>query len=107
MSTVRNRPVSISHLVFGLIFLGLAAIWVIGAATDADAPDLALLAPAVLIGAGAVGLVGIVVNARNARVHAPRQIDERHFDDRQVDETDQTHEPQNADTSVLEQEEQS
>jgi hypothetical protein len=64
------RPVSIAHLVFGLIFLGAATLWAVGAATDADAPDLAVLAPAILIGAGAVGLVGIVINARNARRRA-------------------------------------
>lgn len=62
-----TRPVSIAHLVFGLIFLGAAALWAIGAATDADAPDLAVAAPIILIGAGAIGLVGIVVNARKAR----------------------------------------
>jgi hypothetical protein len=62
-----TRPVSIAHLVFGLIFLGAAIVWAVGAATDADAPDLAAAGPAVLIGAGAIGLVGIVVNARNAR----------------------------------------
>lgn len=63
---MNTRPVSIAHLVFGLIFLGASVLWAIGAGTGADAPDLALLAPIVLIGAGVVGLVGIVVNGRNA-----------------------------------------
>jgi hypothetical protein len=62
------RPISVSHLVFGLIFLGGAVLWAIGAAADADAPDMAVLAPTVLIGAGVAGLIAIVVNARNARV---------------------------------------
>lgn len=62
-----TRPVSIAHLVFGLVFLGASVLWAVGAATNADAPDLALMAPIVLIGAGVVGLVGIVVNSRNAR----------------------------------------
>jgi hypothetical protein len=62
------RPISVSHLVFGLIFLGGAVLWAIGAATDADAPDMAVLGPTVLIGAGVAGLIAIVVNARNARV---------------------------------------
>jgi hypothetical protein len=61
---MNTRPLSIVHLVFGLIFLGAALVWAIGAGTDADAPDLALMAPAVLIGAGVVGLAGVVVNAR-------------------------------------------
>jgi len=58
------RPVSIAHLDFGVIFLGAAALWAIGAATGADAPDLALMVPIILIGAGVIGLIGVVVNAR-------------------------------------------
>ena len=58
------RPVSIAHLVFGLIFLGAAVLWAVGAATGADAPDLALMVPIILIGAGVIGLVAMVVNAR-------------------------------------------
>jgi hypothetical protein len=65
-----TRPISVAHLVFGLVFLGAAVLWAIGAATEADAPDLAVLAPTVLIGAGVAGLIGLVVNARNARVAA-------------------------------------
>lgn len=65
-----TRPISVSHLVFGLVFLGAAVLWAIGAATDADAPDLTVLAPSVLIAAGAAGLIALVVNARNARVAA-------------------------------------
>ena len=64
---MNTRPVSIAHLVFGLIFLGASALWAIGASTDAETPDLALMAPTVLIGAGVIGLIGILVNARNAR----------------------------------------
>jgi heme A synthase len=74
---MNTRPVSIAHLVFGLIFLGAAALWVVGAATDADAPDLALMAPAVLIGAGIIGLVAIMINARNSRtIHHTTNTDE-------------------------------
>ena len=69
MNDNRTRPVSVTHLVFGLIFLGAAGLWAIGAATDADTPDLAVLAPAVLVAAGVVGLIAMVINARNARVH--------------------------------------
>ena len=59
-----KRPLSIPHLVFGLVFLGASILWAIGAGTDAGAPDLALMAPAVLIVAGVIGLIGVVVNAR-------------------------------------------
>jgi hypothetical protein len=69
-----KRPISVSHLVFGLIFLGAAVLWAVGAATDADAPDVAAVAPAVLIGAGVAGLIAIVVNARNARISAEKAL---------------------------------
>ncbi|MGY2873745.1 threonine dehydrogenase-like Zn-dependent dehydrogenase [Marmoricola sp. URHA0025 HA25] len=62
-----KRPISISHLVFGLIFLGITALWVVGATTDVEAPALALWGPVVLIGAGVVGLAAIVLNSRTAR----------------------------------------
>ena len=59
-----KRPLSITHLVLGLVFLGVSALWAIGAGTDAEVPDLATAAPAVLIAAGVIGLIGVVVNAR-------------------------------------------
>jgi hypothetical protein len=95
------RPVSISHLVFGLIFLGATVLWVIGAATDADAPDLAAVAPAVLIGAGVIGLAATVFNARNARVHARARA-------RAVDATTESDiaQPGYADTGATDHEEQ-
>jgi hypothetical protein len=61
------RPISITHLVFGLIFLGLTALWIVGETTDAEAPALAIWGPVVLIGAGVVGLAAIVFNARTTR----------------------------------------
>lgn len=64
------RPISISHLVFGLIFLGITTLWVVGATTDIEAPALALWGPVVLIAAGAVGLAAIVFNSRTARTPA-------------------------------------
>lgn len=60
-----RRPVSVPHLVFGLIFTGLAIVWTIGEATNADLPRTAIGFPAVLIGAGLAGLIGAMVNARN------------------------------------------
>ena len=74
-----SRPVSIPHLVFALIFLGAAGLWAIGAGTDANTSDLAVLAPAVLIGAGVIGLVGIVVNARRRDV-PPDLVDDEYAD---------------------------
>lgn len=90
------RPVSISHLVFGLVFLGIAVLWVVGATTDTEAPALAVWGPAVLIGAGAVGLVGIMINARNARRRAAF-----------ADETSTNQDPEYAETGAFHHEEQS
>lgn len=91
------RPVSITHLVFGLIFLGATVLWVVGAATDADVPDLAVVAPAILIGAGVVGLAAIVFNARNARIDAEGRTATTQSDIEQ---------PEYADTGVIDHEEQ-
>lgn len=58
------RTISVPHLVFGLVFLGIAAVWSIGEASSADLPRIAVGFPAVLILAGVVGLVAAVVNNR-------------------------------------------
>ena len=92
-----NRPLSIPHLVFGLIFLGASILWAIGAGTDAGAPDLAVMAPAVLIVAGVIGLIGVVVNARR-RDDLPATTSE-------PDLRPGTTDPQYADTGVDHQEE--
>lgn len=64
---MNNRPVSVSHLVVGLVFCGIALLWAIGAATGVDSPRPEIAAPAVLIGAGVIGLVATVANARRRR----------------------------------------
>ena len=60
----QRRPVSVPHLVLGIVFAGIAAIWFLGEATDADLPRTAVGFPLVLIGAGVVGLIAIVANSR-------------------------------------------
>lgn len=64
MNQHRPRPVSVPHLVFGIVFTGMATLWLIGQATDSKLHDTAPGFPAVLIGAGIVGLVASVLNAR-------------------------------------------
>ncbi len=63
-SNASTRPVSIPHLVFGIVFTGIAAITFIGESTNADLPKSAIGFPIVLIGAGIIGLVATLVNAR-------------------------------------------
>lgn len=74
-----TRPLGVAHLIFGLVFTGIAAIWFIGEANDTDVPDLAIAFPAVLIGAGVIGLVATLVNHSRAKNQAlaETQADER------------------------------
>lgn len=65
MSTQQStRPISTGHLVFGLVFTGIAVIWLVGELTDVEAPGFAWWGPAVLIGAGVVGLVASFAGTR-------------------------------------------
>jgi hypothetical protein len=91
---MNTRPVSITHLVFGLIALGIAAIWVVGETTDAEAPALAIWGPVVLIAAGAVGLAATVFNGRRSN-DTPR-----------VPAEPATTEPEHADSGVIHEENQ-
>jgi hypothetical protein len=67
-----DRSVKVPHLVFGLLFLGVAAIWALGASDAIDGEHLAVLAPVVLIGAGVIGLAASLASGRNRRGGAVR-----------------------------------
>lgn len=58
-TTNRNR-VKVGHLVVGLVFLGLALSWALRAGGVIGDVSVGLLVPAVLVGAGAAGLVAMV-----------------------------------------------
>ena len=66
-TATKTRPLGVVHLIFGLVFCGIAAIWLIGEANDTDLPDMAVAFPAVLIGAGIVGLAATLINQRRAK----------------------------------------
>ena len=71
-----DRSVKVPHLVFGLLFLGVAGIWALGASdVDQRRDRLPVLGPALLIGAGVIGLVASLANGRNRRrtetLHTP------------------------------------
>jgi hypothetical protein len=63
-----QRGVRIVHLVFGVLFLGVAAVWALGV-TDVLQFDvsLAVVFPVILILAGAAGLVAMVANTARLR----------------------------------------
>ncbi|RNL65451.1 hypothetical protein EFK50_05730 [Nocardioides marmoriginsengisoli] len=70
-TTPTTRPLSIAHLIFGLIFGGIATLWFIGNANDADFDNQAAGLPVVLIGAGVIGLIAAVLSRRrNTRIQA-------------------------------------
>ena len=79
-----KRTVSTAHLILGIIFAGIAALWMIGQATDASIHDTAPGFPLVLIGAGVVGLVASLANSRTRK----RAL----IDDEPVEETEETDE---------------
>jgi hypothetical protein len=62
-----DHRVKITHLVFGLLFLGAAGTWALGASGAISGEHLAVLAPALLIGAGVVGLAASLASGRNRR----------------------------------------
>ena len=72
MSDLNQQPpadhrVKITHLVFGLLFPGVAVVWALVVGDVVNEGDLAVIAPAVLIVAGVVGLAASLASARNRR----------------------------------------
>lgn len=60
-----DRSVKVAHLVFGLLFLGLAGLWALVSSEVIDADSLPLIAPGVLVAAGVIGLVASLATSRN------------------------------------------
>lgn len=51
-----NRPVNIGYLVVGLVFLGLSGTWLLNETGVIDPNGFQWFVPAVLLGAGLIGL---------------------------------------------------
>jgi hypothetical protein len=60
-----DRSLKVPHLVFGLLFLGVAGLWALGESGAISGERLAVLGPAVLILAGIVGLAASLASSRN------------------------------------------
>jgi hypothetical protein len=58
---VRRHETDVTSLVFGLVFVGVAALWALVQADLLSLPDASVVGPAVLVVAG---LVGIAVTLR-------------------------------------------
>ena len=83
-----DRSVKVPHLVFGLLFLGVAGIWALGASDVISGERLTILAPAVLIAAGLIGLVASLASGRNRRRTTPTT----YTDDAVTDDVEHTEE---------------
>ena len=70
-----DRSVKITHLVFGLLFLGVAVVWALVVGDVINENDLAVIAPAILIAAGVIGLATSLASARNRRNRNQRPHD--------------------------------
>jgi hypothetical protein len=64
---VRRHDLDVTSLVFGLVFLGVAAVWALVQTELISLPDLSVVGPAVLILAGLVGLVATVATSARRR----------------------------------------
>ncbi|MCW2867729.1 MAG: hypothetical protein JWR20_1917 [Marmoricola sp.] len=62
-----DTSVKVAHLVFALLFLGAAATWVLVETHAITAERLTVLAPALLIAAGVIGLAASLASNRNRR----------------------------------------
>ena len=71
-----DRSLKVAHLVFGLLFLGGAALWALGESGVISGENLAILGPAVLIVAGVIGLAASLASGRNRRRSAPPEYAE-------------------------------
>lgn len=62
-----DRSVKVAHLVFGLLFLGIAAIWALVVSDVITGDRLTIIVPVLIIGAGVIGLVASLASGRNRR----------------------------------------
>lgn len=64
-TTVSGRhPVNIGHLVMGVAFAGLMAVWALVASGTVEGEDIRWLLPVPWVLAGVAGLVGLIASDR-------------------------------------------
>lgn len=87
MSELNSQPppdhsVKIPHLVFGLLFIGIAVVWALVVSEVITEDRLTVIAPGILIAAGVVGLAASLASTRNRR---HRNNTDQLYDDRSND----------------------
>ena len=83
MSTPKSsnsRPLNVSYLVVGLIFLGISGSWALRASGAVDTGDVQWLMPLVLVGAGVIGLVAFTAKGLTRGRHEAVEDDEPGLD---------------------------
>jgi hypothetical protein len=74
--TSGRHPVNVTHLVMGLVFLGIAGSWALRQLDVISADDGRWLLPVILILAGGAGLVAAVVKTLTR--NKPEPVEERY-----------------------------
>lgn len=58
----KSSPVKVGYLVTGLVFIGLAGSWALSASGVVDDLTVSWLLPAILVGAGVIGLLAMLAS---------------------------------------------
>jgi hypothetical protein len=69
--TSGRHPVSVGHLVMGIAFLGLTAIWLLLETDAIGSDDLRWLLPLPWLAAGVAGLLAVALTGRRTKNHVP------------------------------------
>ena len=64
---MKTHPLSVTHLVVGLVFLGVAGSWALREADVISAADVTWLIPVSLILAGGIGLIAAMAKGMTSR----------------------------------------